>query len=228
VVEGFVSGKHKSPFKGFSVEFAEHRQYAPGDDLRNLDWRVLGRKDRYYIKQYIEETNLRATLLLDASGSMAYAGDAAAPRSGKPCSKLLYRTHRRRCSHLLWASGRGRVVDLTRSCAPTCPGAAGQPGAAILETSRRPRGGETAGRHLSRPRRAHPAARVVVNLSDPSTSRSAGSGVQTTSANRATGAAVPRVAKERPSRSTFTKFRDGGMRTAPIDPRTIRAPTWSG
>lgn len=93
VVEGFVSGKHKSPFKGFSVEFSEHRQYAPGDDLRNLDWRVLGRKDRYYIKQYIEETNLRATLLLDASGSMAYAGDAAAPRSGKPCSKLLYAQH---------------------------------------------------------------------------------------------------------------------------------------
>jgi len=90
VVEGFVSGKHKSPFKGFSVEFSEHRQYAPGDDLRNLDWRVLARKDRYYIKQYIEETNLRATLLLDASGSMAYAGDAAAPRDGKPGSKFLY------------------------------------------------------------------------------------------------------------------------------------------
>ena len=90
VVEGFISGKHKSPFKGFSVEFAEHRQYAPGDDLRNLDWRVLARKDRYYIKQYIEETNMRATLLLDASGSMAYAGDAAAPLKGKPCSKFAY------------------------------------------------------------------------------------------------------------------------------------------
>ena len=93
VVEGFVSGRHKSPFKGFSVEFAEHRQYAPGDDLRNLDWRVLARKDRYYIKQYIEETNMRATLLLDASGSMAYAGDAAAPRDGRPCSKLAYAQH---------------------------------------------------------------------------------------------------------------------------------------
>lgn len=93
VVEGFVSGKHKSPFKGFSVEFSEHRQYAPGDDLRNLDWRVLARKDRYYIKQYIEETNLRATLLLDASGSMAYAGEAAAPRHGRPSSKFAYAQH---------------------------------------------------------------------------------------------------------------------------------------
>lgn len=93
IVEGFVSGKHKSPFKGFSVEFAEHRQYAPGDDLRNLDWRVLARKDRYYIKQYIEETNLRATLLLDASGSMAYAGDAAAARGDRPLSKFAYAQH---------------------------------------------------------------------------------------------------------------------------------------
>ncbi len=93
VVEGFVSGKHKSPFKGFSVEFSEHRQYAPGDDLRNLDWRVLARKDRYYIKQYIEETNMRATLLLDASGSMAYAGDQAAPRNGQPSSKFAYAQH---------------------------------------------------------------------------------------------------------------------------------------
>jgi len=93
VVEGFISGKHKSPFKGFSVEFAEHRQYAPGDDLRNLDWRVLARKDRYYIKQYVEETNMRATILLDASGSMAYDGDLAAPRDGRPCSKFLYAQH---------------------------------------------------------------------------------------------------------------------------------------
>ncbi len=90
VVAGFISGKHKSPFKGFSVEFAEHRQYVPGDDLRNLDWRVLARKDRTFIKQYIEETNMRATLLLDASGSMAYAGDAAAKREGQPLSKFAY------------------------------------------------------------------------------------------------------------------------------------------
>ncbi len=76
VVEGFVSGKHRSPYKGFSVEFAEHREYTPGDDLRDLDWRVYARSDRYYIKQYEEETNLRAYVLLDASGSMRYTGDS--------------------------------------------------------------------------------------------------------------------------------------------------------
>src|SRR5574344_1980794 len=87
---GFITGKHKSPFKGFSVEFAEHRQYVPGDDLRNLDWRVLARKDRYYVKQFIEETNMRMTLLVDASGSMAYAGDRAAKRDGVTLSKFDY------------------------------------------------------------------------------------------------------------------------------------------
>jgi uncharacterized protein (DUF58 family) len=90
VVEGLVSGRHKSPFKGFSVEFAEHRQYTPGDDIRNLDWRVLAKSDRYYIKQYIEETNLRATILLDASGSMKYTGRLAAQRDGHPLSKFEY------------------------------------------------------------------------------------------------------------------------------------------
>ncbi len=83
-----ISGRHKSPYKGISVEFAEHRQYARGDDLRNLDWRIYGKADRYYIKQYIEETNLRATILLDASGSMGYAGSAAAPIDGRPASKF--------------------------------------------------------------------------------------------------------------------------------------------
>ena len=90
VMEGFVSGRHKSPYKGFSVEFAEHRQYVPGDDLRNLDWRVYGKSDRYCIKQYIEETNLRATILLDASGSMRYTGKRAARREGRLVSKFEY------------------------------------------------------------------------------------------------------------------------------------------
>ncbi len=90
VVEGFVSGRHRSPYKGFSVEFAEHRQYVPGDDIRDLDWRVYGKIDRYYIKQYIEETNLRATILLDASGSMKYAGQRAARQDGEPLSKYRY------------------------------------------------------------------------------------------------------------------------------------------
>lgn len=74
VVEGSITGAHRSPLKGASVEFRQHRFYAPGDEPRRLDWRVLGRTDRPYIKEYDEETNLRAVLLLDASGSMAYAG----------------------------------------------------------------------------------------------------------------------------------------------------------
>ena len=88
--EGFVTGRHKSPNKGFSVEFAEHRAYAPGDDLRNLDWRVLGRTDRLYVKEFVEETNMRATILLDVSGSMGYVGECAAEFDGKRLSKFEY------------------------------------------------------------------------------------------------------------------------------------------
>ena len=76
VVEGFIAGLHKSPFHGFSVEFASHREYSPGDDIKHIDWKVLGRTDRYYIKQYEEETNLKATFLLDASESMHYGGNS--------------------------------------------------------------------------------------------------------------------------------------------------------
>ena len=90
LVEGFVTGLHRSPYKGFSAEFSEHRQYVPGDNIRDLDWRVYGRSDRYYVKEYVEETNLRATILLDASGSMAYAGKAAARFEGHPASKFEY------------------------------------------------------------------------------------------------------------------------------------------
>lgn len=73
VVAGSISGMHRSAYRGFSVEFAEHRQYVPGDDLRYIDWRIFGRQDRFYIKEYEEETNLRCNILLDASRSMAYA-----------------------------------------------------------------------------------------------------------------------------------------------------------
>jgi len=73
IVEGFLVGLHKSPYHGFSVEFSEHRQYMPGDNIRDIDWKVYGRTDRYYIKQFEEETNLKAYLLLDISGSMQYA-----------------------------------------------------------------------------------------------------------------------------------------------------------
>lgn len=93
VVEGVITGRHQSPFKGSSAEFAEHRQYVAGDDLRDLDWRVYGKSDRYYIKQYEEETNLRATVLLDASGSMAYVGDQAAQIDGQRLSKFDYARH---------------------------------------------------------------------------------------------------------------------------------------
>ncbi len=72
VVEGFLSGLHKSPYKGFSVEFAEHRQYVPGDDVRHLDWRAYAKTDRLLIKEYEVETNLRTHVVLDCSGSMAY------------------------------------------------------------------------------------------------------------------------------------------------------------
>lgn len=72
IVQGFIAGLHKSPYHGFSVEFAEHRQYTPGDDLRYLDWKLLARTDRYYIKQYEEETNLKAYILLDISRSMGF------------------------------------------------------------------------------------------------------------------------------------------------------------
>lgn len=72
IVEGYVSGLHRSPFHGFSVEFAEHREYVPGDDIRFLDWKVYGKTDRLYLKQYEEETNLEAHLVVDVSESMAY------------------------------------------------------------------------------------------------------------------------------------------------------------
>ncbi len=72
IVEGFVAGMHKSPYHGFSVEFAEHREYAAGDDLRHVDWKVYGRSDRLYIKEYELETNLRSHVLVDCSESMDY------------------------------------------------------------------------------------------------------------------------------------------------------------
>jgi uncharacterized protein (DUF58 family) len=72
VVEGFLLGLHRSPYRGFSVEFAEYRQYAPGDEIRHIDWKVYGKTDRYYIKQFEEETNLACYVLLDASASMGY------------------------------------------------------------------------------------------------------------------------------------------------------------
>ena len=83
VVEGFITGLHRSPYHGFSVEFSEHRAYMPGDSLRDVDWKAYGKTDRLYVKRYEEETNLKSYLLLDVSGSMAY-------RSGAAMSKFRY------------------------------------------------------------------------------------------------------------------------------------------
>lgn len=84
IVEGYVSGVHRSPYHGFSIEFAEHREYVPGDDLRYVDWKVFGRTDKIYLKQYEEETNLACYLVLDTSESMHYRSEEA------PLSKLEY------------------------------------------------------------------------------------------------------------------------------------------
>jgi len=78
IIEGYVSGAHRSPYHGFSIEFAQHREYVPGDDLRYVDWKVFGKTDKFYLKQYEEETNLIAYLLLDTSESMRYRSSEAA------------------------------------------------------------------------------------------------------------------------------------------------------
>src|SRR5574340_559857 len=74
IAEGVLTGLHKSPHHGQSVEFAEHREYAPGDELKRIDWKAWGRFDKYYVKRYEQETNLRAHLVVDASGSMGFRG----------------------------------------------------------------------------------------------------------------------------------------------------------
>ncbi len=84
VVEGFISGLHKSPFKGFSVEFSEYREYSPGDDLRWIDWKVFGKSDKYFIKEFQEETNLKCYIILDTSRSMLY---------GKKMNKMTYASY---------------------------------------------------------------------------------------------------------------------------------------
>jgi uncharacterized protein (DUF58 family) len=85
VVEGFIAGMHKSPYHGFSVEFAEHRQYMPGDEIKHVDWKVYGKTDRFYVKQFEEETNLKSYLLVDTSASMGFG-------SGK-INKLQYASY---------------------------------------------------------------------------------------------------------------------------------------
>ncbi len=86
VVEGYMAGLHKSPYHGFSIEFTEHRPYMPGDDIKRVDWKAYGKTDRFYIKQFEEETNLRTTILVDSSASMGFA-------SGGRLSKLAYASY---------------------------------------------------------------------------------------------------------------------------------------
>ena len=157
VVEGVMSGLHKSPFKGFSVEFAEHRQYGPGDEIRHIDWRAFGKSDRYYVKEYEEETNLKAYLVVDSSGSMAYAGQdrlevraraAARGVAGVPDDQP---ARRRRARHV-------------RRLGPRDDPAAVGPGALLgpLQGARRDedRRRGPAQRHPPRPGRADQAARA--------------------------------------------------------------------
>jgi uncharacterized protein (DUF58 family) len=98
VVEGLLSGLHRSPFKGFSVEFAEYRQYLPGDDLATIDWKVYARTDRHYVKKFEEETNLNCHLLLDVSASMAYGshGVTKLQYGSMLAASLAYLMHRQR------------------------------------------------------------------------------------------------------------------------------------
>ncbi len=117
VVDGFLTGLHRSPRKGFSVEFAEHRPYQPGDDLRYLDWRIAARADRWVVKQFEEETNTRAMLVLDVSASMHWTGDATR------LTKLAYAEHLLGALALLLlrqrdAVGLVRADDALRSVVP--------------------------------------------------------------------------------------------------------------
>ena len=90
IVEGFIAGMHRSPYHGFSVEFAEYRQYMQGDSIKSLDWKVFGKTDRFYVKVFEEETNLKATILLDKSGSMGFLGDGSGRGAEGTVDKLTY------------------------------------------------------------------------------------------------------------------------------------------
>src|ERR1700687_2858085 len=98
IVEGFLSGLHRSPFKGFSVEFAEYRQYIHGDDLSTIDWKVFARSDRYYVKKFEEETNLDCHVLVDVSGSMGYGSRGVTKFAYAAClaASLAYLMNRQR------------------------------------------------------------------------------------------------------------------------------------
>ncbi len=120
VVEGFLSGLHRSPFKGFSVEFAEYRQYLPGDDLSTIDWKVYARSDRYYVRKFEEETNVECHLLLDVSGSMGYgAGEVTKLSYGSfLAASLAYLMNRQRDAVGFMAFDDDIVTHLAASARP--------------------------------------------------------------------------------------------------------------
>jgi uncharacterized protein (DUF58 family) len=120
VVEGFLSGLHRSPFKGFSVEFAEYRQYIPGDDLSTIDWKVYARSDRHYVKKFEEETNLNCHVMLDISGSMAYGSRGITKYEYGQClaASLAYLMNRQRDAAGLAAFDERIVTMLPASARP--------------------------------------------------------------------------------------------------------------
>jgi uncharacterized protein (DUF58 family) len=120
IVEGFISGLHRSPFRGFSVEFAEYRQYLPGDDLSTIDWKVYARSDRYYVKKYEEDTNLDCHIMLDVSASMTYAsGEVSKLAYGSYlAAALAYLMHRQRDAVGLVAFDQQIVERLPASTRP--------------------------------------------------------------------------------------------------------------
>ncbi|MGH7338902.1 MAG: DUF58 domain-containing protein, partial [Candidatus Rokuibacteriota bacterium] len=121
VVEGFLSGLHRSPFKGFSVEFAEYRQYLPGDDLSTIDWKVYARSDRFYVKKFEEETNVDCHLLLDVSASMGYgSGEVTKLRYGSMlAASLAFLMNRQRDAVALTTFDEAIVTMLPASARPS-------------------------------------------------------------------------------------------------------------
>jgi uncharacterized protein (DUF58 family) len=120
IVEGFLTGLHKSPYYGFSVEFAEHRPYNPGDEIRHIDWKVFGKSERYYIKQYEEETNLRCHVVLDVSSSMLFRYHGAWTKLGYGAhlaASLFYLMHRQRdaCGLVTFDQELGEMVPAKSS-----------------------------------------------------------------------------------------------------------------
>ena len=163
IVEGYLSGMHKSPYHGFSVEFAQHREYVPGDDLKHLDWKVYGRTGRFYLKQYEEETNLTLWLLVDASESMRY-GSGAKGDDGEPLvRKYDYAAWRPLAlSYLTLHQQDARRPGHLRRRRPPVP-AAVEPAVAPQADRQYPQpgagaGADPSGPDLPRPRRTHRAA----------------------------------------------------------------------